>query len=1532
MAGVWSLGDACRVVAARGRLMQALPSGGAMWAVQAAESEITEGSGVWVAAVNGPSSLVISGEEDAVRTVADRLSGEGRRVKRLAVSHAFHSGLMDPMLEDFASVLSGVTFREPVVPVVSNVTGEVAGTELCSPEYWVRHVRATVRFADAVRAVRTRGVGTVLELGPDGSLASMVQETAPDLLALGALRRDRDEADTLMGAVAQAYARGADVDWRALFDGTGARRTELPTYAFQHRAYWPETAAGPASDVLVEAGLAPADHPLLHTWLESASGGEVVATGRLSAATHPWLADHTVLGSVLVPGTAFLELACWAGQRLGCPEVSELVLHAPLVLATDTATQVQLVIGPPDDSGRRTVGAYARPAPAHGTAPGVDQPWTRHAEGLLAPASAVPVEPLPWPPSDAEPVAAEDCYARLADVGVTYGPAFLGLRSVWRSGEEAGVLYAEADLPDEVRAAAGRFCVHPALLDAALHALGVDLSAAEPARLPFSWRGVRVHAIGAEAVRVRLARSEDGTVGVTAVDGTGLPVVTVEGLVLREVTDDRSAVSGPGGATLHRVEWTALPPIADPAPVRPFAVSVPAGGGSGPVVLPDAGSPPDAVVVHLPPGTIRTVTAFTLRLLQQWAEADESFADTALVVVTRRAATVADPGLPVAAACGFDGGDVPSAHAAAAGLVRSAQVEQPGRVVLLDIEGSENTEQRKDADTVRGGDGTESTGDGEGVGSVSLTDSVLAEALAHGEPELVVRGGRLYGRRLVRVTGTAPLEMTGGMWRLDTTVPGSLTDLALVPTVPPAQELDHGQVRVAVRAAGVNFRDTMIALDMYPGEAELGTEGAGVVLETGPGVSRFAPGDRVMGLLDGAFAPVAVADHRMLAPVPEGWTLVQAAAAPVAHLTAWYGLRDLAGVRPGSRVLVHAAAGGVGTVAVRLARLLGAEVYATASEAKRGALRAAGLDDAHTADSRTTDFRERFLDATDGQGMDIVLNCLAREFTDASLELLPRGGQFVDIGKTDLRAPERVAADHPGIVYRSFDLGDPGPDRIQELLTELGELFATGELAPPPVTVWDVRRAREAFRAVAQARITGKAVLTIGPADGADGTVLVTGGTGALGAAVARHLATAHGVRRLVLTSRSGPDAPGAAELLADLRDAGVDVQVTACDVGDRNAVAALLDRLDTEGQRLSGVVHCAGVVADGVLASLTPERLDEVLHAKADGARHLHELTREHCPDLDLLVLFSSISATFGAAGQANYSAANAYLDSLAERRRAAGLPAVSIAWGLWEQSSTMTAGLGARDRERVRRTGTTALSTERALALFDAALTATSASVVAAPLDLRALRDRHRQEPVPALLRDLLGTVPRQAAALRQQSSPSADFTARLTALPAEERHGYALALVLEETAQVLGHARTADVDADQSFKDQGFDSLTAVELRNRLRAATGMNAPATLVFDHPSPVALTAHLLQWALPAAPDPEEELLRGLDRLETVAETLTAGGAAHTEVAGRLRRVLHRLDTGALAATGPADGEDTLGGATADEVLAFIDSQFGDLT
>ncbi|MEU0691634.1 type I polyketide synthase, partial [Streptomyces uncialis] len=1207
--GVLTLPDAAALVAARGRLMQSLPPGGAMYALAAGEEEVLpllagRENDVGLAAVNGPASTVISGDGEAAAGIAAALAARGRKTRRLKVSHAFHSPLMEPMLAEFREIAARTVPGEATVPVVSALTGEPATAgQLGSPDHWVDHVRATVRFQDGMRRLEREGVTTFLELGPDGALTTMGQDcltTATDgttgAVLVPLLRKDRPEAPAATAALARLHVHGVPVDWKAVHAGGTARSVDLPTYPFQRRGYWLE--AGPARTDLPAAGLLSVDHPLLGAGSELADSDGFLFTGRFSVRSHPWLADHGVYEGVLLPATAFLELAVRAGDQVGCDQVEELTLEAPLVLPATGSVALQLTVGAPDGSGARPLSVHARPEDG-----GPDTPWTRHASGLLTPGGepdlADPADLTAWPPPGAVPLDVAGLYDRFADGGFAYGPAFQGLRAAWRLGDE---VFAVASLPAAQQPDAAAFGLHPALLDAALHALVFDvLEGPAQGWLPFSWNGVRLHASGASELRLRLTPTGRDAVVVRATDATGQPVVTARSLVLRPVSADRFKATRAGHhEELFRPEWQPLPARAGTAAGTAFGpeswtvlgTATPWPSGAGP--LPgrtvtdlaalsarlDTGTPPPRLVLApCPPATAPAAPAdlrdavhdgvgAALGLLRGWL-ADERLTGSTLVLVTSGAVPVT-------------GDDVPDpAGAAVWGLARSAQTENPDRFVLLDLDTHETP------------------------------GTVLAEALASGEPQLAIRAGTAHVARLARV----PLAATGR--------------------------------------------------------------------------------------------------------------------------------------KPG----------------------------------------------------------------------------------------------------------------------------------------------------------WD-----------------------------GDGTVLITGGTGAIGAHVARHLAAEHGVRHLLLTSRSGPAAEGATELLAELAALGAHAEITACDTADRDALAALLAAVPP-AHPLTGVVHAAGVLADGVIAAMTPDRLDLVLRAKADSAINLHELTAGL--DLSEFVLFSSIAGVFGGMGQGNYAAANAFLDALAHRRRADGLAGRSLAWGLWANRTGMTGGLTEADLRRIARGGIIAFTPQQGLALLDTAGTLDEPVVLPLRLDTAAVRAQAATGGVPALLRGLVrpaarrgtadpatGTGPDGAEALKQ----------RLGSLDEARRGRVLLDLVRSHASLVLGHSGPAAVEPGRGLLEIGFDSLTAVELRNRLRAATGLPLPATLLFDHPTPAAIAGHLAAELVPApGPDAVPGLIE-LDRLESALDGGVGDARARERLADRLQQLLGRLDP--ATATGDGDPpaasiEDRMDGATDDEIFDFIDNELG---
>lgn len=1503
VAGVWSLPDACALVVARGGSMGALPAGGAMLAAALAEDVAAKAVAgfadrVSVAAVNGPSSVVLSGDLDAIAEIEAELARAGVKTNRLRVSHAFHSPRMDAVLDEFRRVAQGVTYHRPTLPIVSNVSGSVAGAELTDPDYWVDQLRGCVRFAPGVETATALGVRRFVEIGPDAVLSVMARQclaVTPDIedrsIFVAAARRSADEPTQLLSALAWAHVAGVAVDWRPLFAGHPASPVSLPTYVFQHQRYWPAPITG--SDVR-QPGMDRAGHPLLGAMVRLPDSDGAVFTGRLDAVGHPWLADHAVAGTTLIPGAAFVDLVLHIGTTMDCPRLAELVVESPLPLAGATAVELRAVTSGPDETGARTVSVYSRPGGGPGSGTDSDDRsgrWIRHVSATVAPESPVAstadddIEPMSWPPRGAAAVDTNDVYADLAARGYEYGPAFRGLRALWRG---TGEVFAEVSLP-EAAGPADEFGIHPALLDAALHAVVVGglvpAAGADTVAVPFSWEDVVLDAAGASSVRVRaVAKASSGQVTVWLADTSGVPVARIGTLTLRPISVGALEPAGrhlpgvgyevdwvrlPGSGVEHAEELAVADTVSDAGDIGEIVTG---GGRAAAVIRVDqrmiSGDLPEAVR-----DVVIGVSTGIKRLLDR---------DVPIVVVTCRAVAV-HPGEPV---------DLSSS--AVWGLVRSVQSEYPDRLLLLDID--DWTDYR----------------------------STIARVLSvRQEPQLAIRRGAVHAPRLRRAGGEPAVDLAGpqSSWSLTLRGKGTLTgdNFAFAENTDSPEPLAAGRVRVSMRAVGLNFRDVLIALGTYPDpDAAIGGEGAGVVLEVAADVTEFAPGDRVFGFFTGV-GSVTVTDRRLLARIPHGWSFARAASVPIAYTTAYYALVDLAAAAPGETLLLHAATGGVGMAAIQVARHLGLRSLVTASRPKWGVLRELGFPEDLIGDSRTLDFEQKFLQVTDGRGVDIVLDSLAGEFVDASLRLLPRGGRFIEMGMIDRRDPAEVAAGHPGVRYRDFMLLDADPGRLQEILATLVALFEAGTLGPSPITAWDVRHGPEAFRYLSQAQHIGKNVLTVPTRMRPDGTVLITGGTGALGAVLARHLVRTYGVRRLVLAGRRGPAAPGAVELRDELIAAGAEVELVACDAADRAAVDAVLASIPPD-RPLTAVVHAAGVLADGVFEQLTEEQIRTVLAAKVDAAWNLHEATA----DLDLaeFVVYSSIAGVIGSPGQANYAAANVFLDSLAHHRRISGLPATSLAWGPWRQGGGMTSALSDTDLARLRREGLLPLEDPDGMALFDAALAAGRTVSVAAQLDRAALAELPPGE-LRAVMRGLTRPARRRAAGSVDESPTG--LAGQLAGRSPAEQEQLLLEVIRAQAAAVLGYHSAAEIGADKQFSDIGFDSLGIMEFRNRLKAAAGVQLVATAMFDYPTPVALAGFLRREIAPGD-DPMPVITMEFDSLARHCAEAELSPAQRSEIARRLAVLQRRLEGNDRGAADLAENAEKLDDADDRELFDFIDN------
>ncbi|MEU5980611.1 SDR family NAD(P)-dependent oxidoreductase, partial [Streptomyces sp. NPDC047315] len=949
VAGALTLEDGARVVALRSKALRRLAGRGAMASLQtdpeAAHALCAAHPGVTVAAVNGPGSVVVSGPPEPVAAAVADAESQGLRARLIDVDYASHGPQIDEITDELATVLAGVRPRTAPVAFYSTVTGERIDTTALDTGYWITNLRQQVRFADAVDALLAAGHRVFVEASPHPVTTLGVQEcierAGVAATVVSTLRRDAGGPNQVGHALAHAFTAGAPVDWTGWLPAAGPV-LDLPTYPFQHRPYWLAARSGGPVDA-DGLGLEAAHHPVLAAATRLADSGTHLLTGRLTQRGQPWLPDHRVLGTTLVPGAALVEWALRAADEAGRGRVEELTLQAPLVLPETGGARIQVAVGAPGADGRCEVSIHAR-ADADGDHATPAGQWTCHATGTLAPASDTVPAPEPgtvWPPTGARALDVTGFYERAAESGYGYGPAFQGLRAVWRDGDD---LLAEVALPEAAGDPDG-FGVHPALLDAALQTallLDADSDAgnsdagADGVWLPFAWNGVCLWATGATTVRVRItphapgpdangAHGDSGRgIRVAVADAVGAPVLTADSVVLRAADPARlRAAPDDGGDGLFAVEWTPLPaPDVPPrtAADNPWTVIGATAGTADATTgqvhhrdlaalvaaLDDETPAPPVVLAPVATGTpagdepddALDATTRALALIQHWL-AEPRLTDSRLVLVTRGAVTADDADR-----------EPDPAGAAVWGLARSAQSEEPDRLALLDL-----------------GPGHEPT-------DPAVLTSV-AGLVAAGEPQAALREGRLLAPRLVRATSpgapTAALPARSGAWRLESGPKATLEDVLPVPAPEAEAPLEPGQVRISVRAAGVNFRDALVSLGMAPGQTGLGSEGAGVVVETGPDVTGFAPGDRVMGLFAGAFGPLAVADARMLTTMPPGWDWATAAAVPVVFATAWFGLVDLGRVQPGEKVLVHAATGGVGTAAVQIARYVGAEVFATAS-------------------------------------------------------------------------------------------------------------------------------------------------------------------------------------------------------------------------------------------------------------------------------------------------------------------------------------------------------------------------------------------------------------------------------------------------------------------------------------------------------------------------------------------------------------------------------------------------------------------------
>ncbi|MFQ5794227.1 MAG: type I polyketide synthase [Candidatus Bipolaricaulia bacterium] len=1564
VAGVLSLEDGLKLVAERARLIQALPQDGMMAVVFADEAQLAAALApyqehVSISAVNGPENTVISGVRKAVLAVIEQLKSEGVAAQPLTVSHAFHSPLMEPMLDAFERTVSQLQFEALRIPLISNLTGQMLEPgDVPDVDYWRRHLREPVRFAAGINTLSEQGYELFLELGPKPSLLSMGKRCLPKGKGtwLPSLRSGQDDWQVVLNSLGALYTHGVDVDWVGFDQDYERRRVPLPTYPFEREPL--DSGRGRTATFQMSTR-----HPLLGQRLRSAHH---IFESQLSTRSYAYLGDHRVQGAVVLPATAYVEMALGAAAEVLNEEphvlsLTEIEFQKALFFTEDEWRTVQLILSPDDVTGELSFHIYSLTIGKEQE--GAQESWTLHATGKihLDPINTAPdvlgqdrLEEIVARAS--EQMTGTNYYLELQERGFQYGPHFQGIEQMWRrEGESLGQLR----IPEILESKLDLYRFHPAILDICLQVLAGavpdELRYSDSIFLPIGVDRIRVYGRPVSQMwghgQLRSYGQHTNVLegSVHLFDEDGRVIVEVEGLRFQRLDDVDTDGKGKQRTApqdlndwLYEIQWHPLAcpelevqPTSSPGSWLIFANSGDRGEelaalltarGERPVLVypGEAYERLDESHVRIHParpeemhellnealgseapacrGVIHLWSLDALPVEQTTVASLETAQTLSCISVMHLIQALAETGwtllprlwLVTRGAQSVEGENgikpVSIAQSIVWGLGRAIYHEHPElRCTAVDLDPDGTLEQIQ-----------------------SLFQEVWSDDR---ENQIALRGDVRYVARLVQaakepqasdqesesVSVSAQerlLVPQTGPFHLEPSATGILDELTLKPSTHRAP--GPGEVEIEVRATGLNFRDVMKAMGIYPTGRDdilwLGDECAGEIVSVGAGVDDFQTGDEVIAVAPAAFGRFTTTPAAFVAPKPAHLSFEQATSIPIAFLTAYHALHQLGRLSKGGRVLIHAAAGGVGLAAVQIAQWLGAEIFATAgSPKKREFLRSLGVG--HVMDSRSLDFAHEVMEQTDGQGVDVVLNSLAGEAMHKSLSILGPYGRFLEIGKRDIYLNSRLGLRpfQNSLSFFAIDMDRLFRERAEfaaSLLREVMKKFEDGTFTPLPVTEFSILEVVDAFRYMARAKHIGKIVVSmpdrqasaasspVGEAPAtfrSDGSYLITGGLGGLGLLIAQWMAR-QGAGHLILTGRSGAS-EAAEEVLEAMRQAGAQVHVIKADVSQGEQVAHLLSEIDRSMPPLRGIVHAAGVLDNDILLNLNQERFMSVMAPKVAGAWNLHIQTQRLSQPLDCFVLFSSIASLFGSPGQGNYAAANAFLDALAHYRQSQGVPALSVNWGPWSE-----AGMAARgDREgRLALRGIGSITPEQGLALLERFLNQGKTQTGVVPVDWRQwfkFYPATRQSP---MLSDLLSDV--EIDRPKEKGSAIRDL---LLSLELDERQKTLETYIQKEIARVL-QLDPSRIDLETPLNTIGLDSLMAIELNNRVETELNVTLPMITLIQGPSISELATQLIELleepsstpdatqtrkanALPLARDPSQkdagQLLSQLDQL-----------------------------------------------------------------
>ena len=1440
IAGVFTLEDGLKLVTARGKLMQDLPNDGAMLAVFSSRDKIDNllSKDISIAADNG-SHLVLSGFKKEIESIARQLNILKIKTQFLNVSHAFHSPLMQPAIKEFEAIAKTVNYSLPKIPIVSNLTGQLADETIATCNYWIEHILRPVNFAGSINYLNRQQVNIFLEVGVKPTLIGMAQSILEPKLFLPSINSIKDDWQQILETLSQLYMTGIDINWSEVVPVYNARKISLPTYPFQKQRYWYDI---PTKTSIVRAKnksdrpIKTPTHPLLGNPLSSPLK-QTIFQSYLQPDTLNWLQDHCLNERVIFPGTAYWEMAIAVGifefktSRL---TIENVTINSPLLLGNDLeeVPEIQLVIEPQVNSASWEIYSLN------------NSEWQLHCAGKIAldDGAATSLELEIIKAQFNHKLDLKQHYLQSQQRGINYGKSFQGIKQLWATEDRALGLI---ELPNNLDSK--QYYFHPALLDSCLQilfaALPTELSTAN--YIPVGLDQLNLYSLLDNQVWSYLELQPNNSQNKILVADVWL--YSDRGELIAKLTGLKSQAINtqpPWHNWLYQQQWieksltTELSISSKTGTWLIFADSTGIGYGLAKLfklqqqqcqlVARDAVKDrPEAFNNLIQQDLVGVIYLWSLNnnnepcrsylyLIQALIQHPDN---PPLWFVTRHAQPINN----YQPTSGIE-------HSCLWGMQKAIALEHPEL-------------------SCRGID----------LDSLNNAAANIFREICATEIKVGYRNNQRYVARLVRsdilsrnVIRNSDLKTYPEKnLQLHLDLAGSLDSLSWK-AVTRTQPQDN-EIEIEVKATGLNFRDVMVALDLYPDDTKfLGLECAGIVTKIAKGVTNFQPGDEVMAICDRSFSKYLTVNSLLAIKKPTFLSDPEAATIPVTFLTAYYTLNHIAQLQPGEKVLIHAAAGGVGLAAIQIAQQLGAEIFATASTPKWSLLKSLGVT--NIMNSRSLNFAEEIVSATNGKGIDVVLNSLSGEFIPKSIAVLNNGGRFIEIGKQGIWSQEDVAKIKPSINYSIVDLWQitqDNPELIQQMLSKLRSQFIFGKLKPLPHKIFSKKQTIAAFRYMQQGKHQGKIIISL--ADTIDrpgeskipyapsqisltGTYLITGGMGAIGLEVAQWLIT-KGINHLVLIGTSAVK-PELKDKLQKLQQ-NAQVNLIKADIADTNQLAQALLQIESTLPPLRGVVHCAGVTSDRTILKQDWSSFSKVLAPKVRGAWNLHQLTQKY--ELENFILFSSASSLIGSAGQINYCAANAYLDTLAQARRSSGLPAISINWSVWENTglasdSQITAGL--------KQKGINSIKPTEGIEILEQLLLHSPTQIGVIPIDWNVWRKNNNVTPFYNLV------VPPEN--LKHSSKQTSIDNANLN-------RDLLIDEISKEVKQILGIKNFSKIDSDLGFVELGLDSLSSVELRNKLQYRYNLKLSTTAIFDYPNVSKLANYILSTTNRSNLDLEEK-------------------------------------------------------------------------